>query len=174
MAMKGVYDGWTSVRPMLAAPRQRSTTPPPSRRNAKASATIAGTRSKWLAACGCVSVSKKPVPARLSSRRASPRFAICTAASATPAVRRAEDRVAGRVREKERERDEDRREVEEHVGHVDSGEARDERIHGVPEREGVAGVEAAVLELVHAREAAQHVELRELPGAGRGERSRRR
>ncbi len=82
------------------------------------------------------------------------------------AVGGAEDSVAGRVREQERQRDEYRRKVEEHVGHVDPGEARDERIDGVPEREGVARVEAAVLELVHAREAAQHVELRELPGPG--------
>ena len=51
------------------------------------------------------------------------------------------------------------------AGRVDAAEARDEREERVPEREGVAGVEAAVAELVHGaqREAAEVVEL---PHAG--------
>ncbi len=75
---------------------------------------------------------------------------------------RAEERGAGRVREQDRQRGEDGRQVQHDDGRVDVGQARDHRQPGMPHRERVAGVEAAVAELVDHAERGQ-VERLELP-----------
>ena len=75
---------------------------------------------------------------------------------------RAEERGAGRVGEHDRERGEDRRQVEHDDGRVDVGQPRDHRQPGMPHRERVAGMEAAVAELVDDVERGQ-VERLELP-----------
>ena len=60
-----------------------------------------------------------------------------------------EERVAGLVGDEERERRQHGRLVQDDLGRVEEGDARDEREKAVPEREGVAGMQAAVGELVH-------------------------
>src|SRR5699024_8591351 len=68
------------------------------------------------------------------------------------------------VHDCERDRRNGTRLVAHDVGRIDSGELRDQREEGMPEREGVAGVQAAVAELVD-RSDVQVAELDELPYA---------
>jgi hypothetical protein len=73
----------------------------------------------------------------------------------------AEERVAGLVGHEQGHRGEHRRLVEHDVGRIDECDAGDEREEAVPERERVAGMEAAVGELVGGveRERPEGVEL---------------
>ena len=86
--------------------------------------------------------------------------------------RRAEDLPPHLEGEHERERSEDARLVQHDRGRVDAAELRDEREPPVPERERVAGVEPAVLELVDGaqRERAEVVELAHRVRGGRARR----
>ena len=59
-----------------------------------------------------------------------------------------EERVAGLVGDEQRERREHGGLVQDDLGRVDERDTRNERQKAVPEREGVAGMEAAVGELV--------------------------
>ena len=77
----------------------------------------------------------------------------------------AEERVPGLVGHEDGERREHGRLVPHDVGRVDECDLGDHGEERLPEREGVAGVEPAVGELVHGREV-QVAELDELPGAG--------
>src|SRR5919197_4964023 len=80
--------------------------------------------------------------------------------------RRPEERTAGREEEEQRDRDENRADVARDVGHVDAGEQGNESEGAVPERKRVAGVQAAVAELVHDAERREVVEIGELPLPG--------
>ena len=79
--------------------------------------------------------------------------------------RRAEDAQAHLEHEHERERRQDARLVQHDRRRVDPGKLRDESEPPVPERERIARVQAAVLELVHGaqRERAEVVELPDAP-----------
>ena len=85
-----------------------------------------------------------------------------------PAPDRVEERTPRLEDDDERDRDEDRRLVEDDVRRVDPGQLRDEREEPMPEREGVAGMRAAVRELAH-RVDRQLVERLELPHPGQVE-----
>jgi hypothetical protein len=76
-----------------------------------------------------------------------------------------EDGHAGLEDDEERHRDEHARLVQEHRGRIDAAHAPDEREQHVPEREGVAGMQSPVRELVH-RPQVQVAEGVELAHAG--------
>ena len=76
----------------------------------------------------------------------------------------AEHRVAGLVGDEHGQRREHCRLVEHHLGRIGEGDLRDESEERVPERERVAGVQAAVGEFIHRRQG-EAPELGELAGA---------
>ena len=76
-----------------------------------------------------------------------------------------EDRDPRLVDDRERERAEDAGLVQQHAARVRPGQPRDEREEELPERERVAGMEPAVLELVH-RPQVQVAEREQLANAG--------
>ena len=83
-----------------------------------------------------------PSPGRARAARTPP-------ARRDPGPARGEERRPGLVDEHEGERQQHRRQVQERGRRADAGELRDHRDRRMPERERVARVQAAVLELVH-------------------------
>ena len=154
---KIAYVGCTTASTNPAAAVEATSPSDGERTDSSASASAAGTRSWRDDVAGSErNTYAPPIPGAKAI------IATCAAAGHAGRPRPPEERPAGLEGDENRERREDRREVRDDPLRILARDLRDQRDEAVPERERVAGVQAAVGELGDPLER-QVVELEQLP-----------